>query len=71
MSQQISTLRQFAEACKDLDNDGIYELFEDEISEEMRELIYKVSEGIDTPEPVRCAFELIGSAFGVESLLNY
>ena len=68
---QINTVQQFAEACKTLDNNGIYDLFEDVISDELREEIYEFSAGIITPEPTRCAFINIGIRFNVESLVNY
>jgi hypothetical protein len=71
MSQQISTLQQFAEACKSLNSEAIYELFEFDISDAMREKIYNVSSFSDTSEPARLAFNLIGSQYNVESLQNY
>ncbi len=68
---QISTVQQFAEACRGLDNDGIYDLFEDVISDDLRDEIYKISDVFDTPEPARLAFNLLGAQYNIESLMNY
>ena len=68
---QVETIAQFAEACKSLDNQGIYELFEDEISQELRDKIYLTFEDLETPEPMRAAIIQIGELYGVQSLLDY
>jgi hypothetical protein len=71
MSQQINTVQQFAEACKTLDSNAIYELFEFDLGEEMRDKIYAIADDINASEPARLAFNLIGVQYNVESLKNY
>lgn len=71
---QINSIAQFAEACKTLDSDEIYELFEFNLSEEMRNAIYEIADDADDVavlEPARLAFNAIGLMYGVESLINY
>jgi hypothetical protein len=64
-----TTIEEFAEACRDLDDDDIYELFEFKISPELRDQFYKIDP--DSPEPVRAAMVSIGKKYGVPSLINY
>jgi len=71
MTQQITSIAQFAEACKQLDSNAIYELFEFDLSEDMRDKIYAVADDKDAFEPVRLALHLIGKQYNIESLLNY
>jgi hypothetical protein len=66
----MQTIAEFAAACKHLDHEEIYELFEDGISQELRDQIYSYSE-IDTPEPVRSALNGIGMIFSVQTLAEY
>lgn len=68
---QINTVQQFAEACKTLDSNAIYELFEFDLSEEVRDMIYAIADDTDAYEPARLAFNKIGLQYNVESLLNY
>jgi hypothetical protein len=65
-----TTIREFAAACKDLDRDGIYELFENGIAQGMRDTLYRLAPK-DEPEPVRYALTLIGETFDVQSLIDY
>lgn len=67
---QNPLLQLFAKLCMNLNNDEIYTLFEDHLSEEMREAVYSVSDP-ESPEPFREACEKIGTAFNVYSLINY
>jgi hypothetical protein len=64
------TVADFAAACVTLDHNDIYEMFEDDISEELRDKIYAYSEA-DCNEPVRNAFEKIGKEYNVQSLIDY
>jgi hypothetical protein len=66
----MQTIAEFAAACKHLEQEEIYELFEDGISQELRDQIYSYSE-IDTPEPVRSALNGIGMIFSVQTLAEY
>ncbi len=79
---QISTVQQFAEACKSLDNNAIYELFEDVISQQLRDEIYEFSRpyadtvaqnlaGTHTFEPCRDAMIAIGVKYNVQTLIDY
>jgi hypothetical protein len=66
----MKTIAQFAAACINKSHDDIYELFEDGISQALRDLIYMRAEN-DTPEPVRSALNNIGFSFNVNSLKDY
>jgi hypothetical protein len=66
----MKTIAQFAEACKNKTQEEIYELFEDDISQELRDRIYSFSE-VDTPEPVRSALNGVGILYNVQSLKDY
>ena len=67
---QLQTVAQFAAVCQNLSSDGIYELFENEISEILRDRILGWSLS-DSAEPVRDALNRIGRMTGVESLEKY
>ena len=67
----ITTVAQFAEACKQLDSEGIYQLFEFDLSETVREAVYAVADNPDAAEPAREAFNAIGLQFNVQSLADY
>lgn len=66
----MQTVAEFAAACQQLDNDSIYDLFEDGISQNLRDQIYAYSE-TDSAEPARSALNKIGFIFNVQSLKNY
>ena len=65
-----NTIAEFAAACKTLDNLYIYILFEDDISQELRDKIYALAEK-DCCEPVRDALIKIGLQYNVQSLIDY
>ena len=66
----MKTVAEFAAACKHLNSDEIYNLYEDEISQELRDEIYRWSED-DCNEPVRDALNKIGIYFSVQTLAEY
>jgi hypothetical protein len=66
----MKLVAEFAEACENKTHEEIYELFEDDISQELRDRIYSFSE-IDTPEPVRSALNGVGILYNVQSLKDY
>ena len=66
----MQTVQDFALACKHLTSDEIYDLFEFDISQELRDTIYAESE-IDSAEPVRDAFNKIGMMYSVQTLAEY
>jgi hypothetical protein len=66
----MKLVAEFAEACENKTQEEIYELFEDDISQELRDRIYSFSE-IDTPEPVRSALNGVGILYNVQSLKDY
>ena len=65
------TVVQFADACRKLNSDEIYELFEDTISQELRDKIYNDYSDDDVSEPMRQAMIQIGREFAVLSLVDY
>lgn len=67
----INTISQFAEACRNLSSEAIYELFEFNLTEEMRDMIYAVADNPDASEPVREAMYEIGKLHNVQSLIDY
>lgn len=66
----ISTISQFAEACSTLSSEAIYELFEFNLHDEMRDKIYEVADP-HSAEPARNAFNEIGKLYSVQSLIDY
>jgi len=66
----MQTVQDFALACKHLTSDEIYDLFEFDISQELRDTIYAEAE-IDSAEPVRDAFNKIGVRYSVQTLADY
>lgn len=71
VAANINTVSQFAEACKTLTSEEIYELFEFSLSEEMRDKIYAIADNPDAFEPVREAMCEIGKQFNVQALIDY
>jgi hypothetical protein len=67
----IATVKAFAAACKTLNSDQVYELFENEISYELRKEIYNTYASLGSNEPVREALNAIGTKFNVQSLIDY
>lgn len=66
----MQTVAQFAAACNNLTHGDIYELFEYDISQELRDEIY-LTYCSNCPEPVREALNKIGVQYNVQSLVNY
>ncbi len=71
MMQQPNTIPEFVEACKMLDNDGIYTLFNNVISDSLRDEILICHADPESPEPTRSAMEALGLKFNVQSLIDY
>lgn len=55
----ITTLEQFIEFCKSATNDEIFDAFEDDCSDEVRDEVYAYSDP-DSPEPFRNAMFNLG-----------
>lgn len=66
----LATVEEFVEACKSLDNNEIYELFETDISQELRDKIYSFARD-DSSEPCRDALNTLGTKYNVQSLIDY
>lgn len=58
-AEKLTTLKQFIEACTFGDHQLIYEVFEEQCSDELRAQIYSLADA-DTPEPFRSAMHNIG-----------
>jgi hypothetical protein len=75
MSTNLKTVTEFAYACKDLDHNGIYELFEHGISVALTTKLYKVVAAFDPrddlSEPVRALMMTLGEIFDIQSLKDY
>jgi len=74
------TVVEFVDACKSLDGNAIYELFEYEISDNLRNEIYGYSRPYScdpglrdthTSEPCREAMYTLGTKYNVQSLIDY
>jgi len=67
------TIPQFADACRKLEgnSEAIYELFEDTISQELRDEIYNKYSDDDVSEPMRQAMNHIGREYAVLALVDY
>ena len=64
------TVAEFATACTSHTHGDIYELFEYEIAQELRDEIY-LTYSTNCNEPVREAMNKIGVQYNVLSLINY
>lgn len=63
-------LQTFIAQCETLFHNEIYELFEDDISQRLRDYIYEyAAEG--SAEPVRSALNRLGDIHEVQSLIDY
>jgi len=69
-AKHIHSMRNFADACADLSDNDIYELFESEISQELRDEIYATFWSI-SDEPARAALRQLGERYCIESLQDY
>jgi hypothetical protein len=59
----ITTLKDFIVRVNELtDVSDAYDLFEDECTEEVRDIIYSISAEEDSPEPFRAAMRKMGYA---------
>jgi hypothetical protein len=67
----ITSLEAFLAACDKQDNDRIYEIFEFEIDENVYVQVMANCDDDETPEPVRCALNNLGSKHGIQSLVDY
>ena len=66
----IHSMRDFAEACKGLSFDQIYILFEDEITQTLRDEIYSTFWSISS-EPCRAALRQLGARYCIHELEAY
>ena len=76
------TVQAFVQTCATLSNDEIYELFENEISEDLRSELYSYSRpytndpelnaaGTHTFEPCRDAMITLGQKYNIQNLIDY
>jgi hypothetical protein len=70
IASKIQTMKQFADACHALSSNEIYELFENGISNELRDEIYQTFWSIST-EPARAALRQLGERYSSIGLLKY
>jgi len=66
----MHTVAQFAENCKSLSNEGIYELFEYNTPENLQEKIMSYAD-FNTPEPVRSAIHNLGKFYNIQPMIDY
>ena len=72
LAKKLHSIRQFADACVGLSNSDIYELYEREISEELKDEIDCTFWSIkEVPEPCRSALRQMGERYGIRELQEY
>ena len=67
---EVKTLQQFACACEGKSPEEIYNLFEHDLCNTLREQIYALAEETD-PEPARTGMNAVGEQYNVSSLKDY
>jgi len=67
----ITSLEAFLEACKNKNNDEIYEIFEYEIDDNTYIHVMSHIDNDEDPEPVRNALNVLGEKHGIQSLVDY
>ena len=70
LAAHIETVTDFATACEQLTTSQIYELFENDIADELRDTILSIAP-VDCSEPVRYALNALGDVYEVKSLTDY
>lgn len=70
LARNIHSMQQFANACKGLHSDHIYILFEDEITQDLRDEITQTFWSV-SQEPVRSALRQLGERYDVRELQEY
>ena len=71
MATSVQSIPQFAAACENLDHNFIYDIFENAISQELRNEILQTFWCSNHTEPVRSAMIQMGARYNVMSLINY
>ena len=66
----MKTVAEFAAACKHLTSDEIYNLFECDIADALRDEIISLA-FVESNEPVREALNYIGRMYCVQTLAEY
>jgi len=69
-AKRIHSMQQFAEACVSLSNNDIYELYEYEITADLKQEIDYTFWSV-SPEPCRAALRQLGLRYDVMSLQEY
>jgi hypothetical protein len=67
----MQTIEEFVDACKTLNSDEIYELFEYTIGNRLRNSIFAISNETTSREPVRLRLNMLGIQYNIESLKKY
>lgn len=67
----ITSLEAFLEACKNKNNNEIFDIFEYEIDDNTYVHVMANCDDDETPEPVRCALNNLGKQHGIQSLIDY
>jgi len=68
---KIDSIEDFVMECEELSHEEIYELFEDGITDSLRDRIIAICHNPAHPEPVRFALNVLGRAWEVDSLSEY
>jgi len=70
LAKRIHSMQQFAEACINLSNNDIYELYECEITADLKQEIDYTFWSV-SPEPCRAALRQLGARYCIHELEVY
>ena len=70
VAQRVHTMKQFADVCNDLSHNNIYCLYEDEITQELRDEIMQTFWSTSA-EPTRAALRQLGERYCSVGLQSY
>ena len=70
IAKDIHTMKQFADVCHELSSNNIYLLFNDEITQELRDEIYQTFWSTSA-EPTRAALRQLGERYCSVGLQSY
>jgi len=64
------TIPEFVDACRTLSSDAIYDVFESDIPQRLRDELYAMADP-ESPEPCRSAMIKLGHQHNVKSLIDF
>lgn len=73
VEQMIGSIEEFVKLCAGKDHDAIYDMFEEQLAEDVRDELYQYGEVLDpfAAEPVRLVINTLGELHNVQSMKDY